>query len=63
MLVRLVVFFGFFLAVFGALLYEAWQSRLGMLLRADVVPIADLASYIETRSAEMTLEIRFQVSL
>lgn len=56
-------FFGFFLFMFILLLNEAWESRLGMLLRADVVPPADLASYIQTRSAEMALDIRFKVSL
>lgn len=49
--------------MFLVLFREAWESRLGMLLTADVVPIADLASYIENRSAEMALEIRFEVSL
>lgn len=57
------VFLGVFLAMFIVLFREAWQSRLGMLLRADVVPIADLAGYVENRSAEVALEIRFEVSL
>ena len=41
---------------------EAQQSRLGMLLRADAVPVDDVASYMDQCSTDVALEINFKVS-
>lgn len=38
------------------------QPRLGMLLRADAVPVDEVASYIDQCSADGALEINFKVS-
>lgn len=41
---------------------EAQRSRLGMLLRADTVPVDDVAGYMDQCSADMALEVNFKVS-
>lgn len=41
---------------------EAQQSRLGMLLRADAVPVDDVEGYIDQCSADVALEINFKAS-
>lgn len=61
-LVLCLVYLVMFLGGTHFLAREAQHSRVGMLLRADVVPVDDVASYIDQCSANVALKINFNVS-
>lgn len=46
---------------FLVMVREAHQSPVGMLLRAEVVTVDDVASFIDERSAELAPGIQFKV--